>query len=182
MEQIRLMNGLGSLPGRPGREVPARMPPAPRPGVRKTWEDVIFQQLEGHFCAIMGWSGGGRAGNGTGQAGEPHAGRVGGQGQAREAGRVPRPDGLRRALGGPAGPGRAAKDGRGRQPWPAETLPGTRPVRCWPDLPGVACEAPATTRSWSATSWGAGTACPTPRPWRRPARPRTRRARAIVLD
>ena len=29
---------------------------------------------------------------------------------------------------------------RGRQPWPAETPPGTRPARCRPDLTGVACE------------------------------------------
>ena len=30
--------------------------------------------------------------------------------------------------------------GAGRQPWPAETPPGTRPARCRPDLTGVACE------------------------------------------
>ena len=29
---------------------------------------------------------------------------------------------------------------RGRQPWPAETPPGTRPARCWPDLSDVAYE------------------------------------------
>ena len=29
---------------------------------------------------------------------------------------------------------------RGRQPWPAEAPPGTRPARCWPDLSDVACE------------------------------------------
>ena len=38
-----------------------------------------------------------------------------------------------------AGPGRAA-EADGRQPWPAETPPGTRPARCWPDLSDVACE------------------------------------------
>ena len=30
--------------------------------------------------------------------------------------------------------------GAGRQPWPAETLPGTRLARCRPDLSDVACE------------------------------------------
>ena len=43
----------------------------------------------GRLCAMMersGRAGGGRAGDGTGQAGEPHAGRVGGQGRAHEAG------------------------------------------------------------------------------------------------
>ena len=29
---------------------------------------------------------------------------------------------------------------RGRQPWPAETLPGMHLVQCWPDLSDVACE------------------------------------------
>ena len=48
---------------------------------------------------------GGRAGDGTGQADEPHAGRAGGQGQAHEAGRVPRQDGPRGA------------PGRGCRPW-----------------------------------------------------------------
>ena len=33
----------------PGRETPARTPPAPCPGGRKTWEDVAYPQLEGHF-------------------------------------------------------------------------------------------------------------------------------------
>ena len=29
---------------------------------------------------------------------------------------------------------------RGRQPWPAETLPGMHLVQCWPDLSDAACE------------------------------------------
>ena len=39
-----------------------------------------------------------------------------------------------------AEPLRTGAGRRGRQPWPAETLPGTRPARCWPDLSDVACE------------------------------------------
>ena len=80
----------------------------------------------------------------TGQAGGPRAGRAGGQGQAHEAGRPPRPDGPRRvpwedllALVEPLGTGTPR---RGRQPWPAETLPQTHLARCRPDLTGVACE------------------------------------------
>ena len=92
---------------------------------------------------------------------------------------VPRVDLL--ALVEPPGTG-AGK--RGRQPWPAETLPGTRPARCWPDLTGVACEdachgslsardfvgcryrvPDATTPGTSATSRGrtaSGGPCPAP--------------------
>ena len=48
---------------------------------------------------------------------------------------VPRVDLL--ALVEPLRPGAGR---RGRQPWPAETPPGTRPARCWLNLSDAACE------------------------------------------
>ena len=157
---------MGSPPGRPGREVPARAPPTSRPGGQKTWEDVAYPQLTGRFCAMMGRTGGGRAGDGTRQAGEPHAGRVGGQGQAHEAGRVPRPDGLRGAPGRGCRPwlsrrGRA-RGGAASSPGPPRRCPGCTSRGAGRTCPTLPTRTPATTRSRSATSWGAGTACPTP--------------------
>ena len=67
MEQIRLTDELGPCPGRARDMSRGDMPADGRP-----------------FYAMMersGWTGGGRAGDGTGQAGELRAGRVGGQGQ-----------------------------------------------------------------------------------------------------
>lgn len=88
MKQIRLINGLGSPPGHPGREVPARMPPAPRPGVRKTWEDVIYQQVAGRFCTMMERSGRTAGGPGRALGRQTSFAQAGWEGRARRARRA----------------------------------------------------------------------------------------------
>ena len=95
MVWVRVTRAWGARP----RE---RAPPTCRPDVRMTWSDITYSQVGRPFCAIMERSKRAASGgpeDGTGQADEPHAGRVGGKGQAHEAGRAPRPDGPRGALG-----------------------------------------------------------------------------------
>lgn len=41
-EQIRLEDGLGPRPGRPGREAPERASPTCRPDVLMTWSDITY--------------------------------------------------------------------------------------------------------------------------------------------
>ena len=124
-----------------------RAPPTLRPDVRKTWPDVAYPQVAGHLCAMMGVlgrTGGGRVGGWHRTGRRASRGRGGWAGPGARGGLTSPPDGHPvvpwedlLALVEPLGTGAPR---RGRQPWPAETLPQTHLARCRPDLTGVACE------------------------------------------